>query len=359
MNRMPRSSSSLGGPSSVDALSGSGRRSAATSSSSVSIVSWASFLLVPITPLGPRLIGPRRTGPGPARSPSPITRPRSLGMTPDWALVGGNAVDARFPGSRWNAGPSRTRSSRWWRWCGPGRSRDFVHVELVDADDDPVPPCRRPGSRAGVRGTRELDPLLACPAGSGPEDPVRLSMFLRLSVVGGIRFEERAGRCIEGRTATGSTITSASVSSPSSQHLAGGGGAAPVRGRAGRARGPPRCRWTTASDLDRVVGGIGALELVAQQPHRGDVGGDVAVADHDDALAGEVEIVVARSRDGRCTRRRTRWPGCDPGSSSPGIPSLRSGGRRHRPRIGRVGSSPQARSRGRRRCRPATLPKNR
>ena len=45
--------------------------------------------------------------------------------------------------------------------------------------------------------------------------------------------------------------------------------------------------------LDRVVGGVGALQLVAGQgQHAGDVGGDVAVADHDDPLAGEVVAVV-------------------------------------------------------------------
>ena len=54
--------------------------------------------------------------------------------------------------------------------------------------------------------------------------------------------------------------------------------------------------------LDRVVGGVGALQLLARQgEHAGDVGGDVAVADHDHALAGEVELVRRRSRGGRCT----------------------------------------------------------
>ena len=63
--------------------------------------------------------------------------------------------------------------------------------------------------------------------------------------------------------------------------------------------GPRRPRTTisrmplSAIGLDRVVGGVGLLELVARQgEHPRDVGGDVAVADHDGALAGEVELVV-------------------------------------------------------------------
>ena len=45
--------------------------------------------------------------------------------------------------------------------------------------------------------------------------------------------------------------------------------------------------------LDRVVGGVGLAQLVVgQRQHPGDVHRDVAVADHDRALAGEVELVV-------------------------------------------------------------------
>ena len=45
--------------------------------------------------------------------------------------------------------------------------------------------------------------------------------------------------------------------------------------------------------IDRVLGGVGGLELLAREgEHPGDVGGDVAVADHDDALAGEVVLAV-------------------------------------------------------------------
>jgi hypothetical protein len=46
-----------------------------------------------------------------------------------------------------------------------------------------------------------------------------------------------------------------------------------------------------------VVGGVGALQLLARQrQHAGNVGGDVAVADHDDALAAEVVSVVGEVR---------------------------------------------------------------
>ncbi len=45
--------------------------------------------------------------------------------------------------------------------------------------------------------------------------------------------------------------------------------------------------------LDRVVRGIGCMQLaVGEGEHPGDVGGDVAVADHDDALRSQVELVV-------------------------------------------------------------------
>ena len=49
--------------------------------------------------------------------------------------------------------------------------------------------------------------------------------------------------------------------------------------------------------LDRVVGGVGDLELLARQhEHARDVHGHVAVADHHGALAGEVELEVAEVR---------------------------------------------------------------
>ena len=42
-----------------------------------------------------------------------------------------------------------------------------------------------------------------------------------------------------------------------------------------------------------MVGGVGLLELLAGEgEHPGDVGGDVAVADHHDALAVEVELAL-------------------------------------------------------------------
>ena len=45
--------------------------------------------------------------------------------------------------------------------------------------------------------------------------------------------------------------------------------------------------------LDRVVGGVGLAQLVVgQRQHPGDVHRHVAVADHDGALAGEVELLV-------------------------------------------------------------------
>ena len=45
--------------------------------------------------------------------------------------------------------------------------------------------------------------------------------------------------------------------------------------------------------FDRVVGGVGGRQLAARQDqHPGDVGGDVAVADHHDPLAAEIELVT-------------------------------------------------------------------
>ena len=45
--------------------------------------------------------------------------------------------------------------------------------------------------------------------------------------------------------------------------------------------------------LDRRLGGVGRRELLlGQREHARDVHGDVAVADHDGALAGEVELEI-------------------------------------------------------------------
>ena len=83
---------------------------------------------------------------------------------------------------------------------------------------------------------------------------------------------------------------SASVSSPSSR----------TSGLVNAAwAGPRRPRTTISSTPDSASGSIAwsavsvALELGAGEgQHPGDVGGDVAVADHDHALGGEVEVVV-------------------------------------------------------------------
>ena len=83
---------------------------------------------------------------------------------------------------------------------------------------------------------------------------------------------------------------SASVSSPSSRTSG-------LRER--RLRGTSATQHDDLLDpgvgerLDRVVRGIGCLQLpVGEGEHPGDVGGDVAVADHDDALRSQVELVV-------------------------------------------------------------------
>ena len=88
----------------------------------------------------------------------------------------------------------------------------------------------------------------------------------------------------------GSMTMSASIISPSSR----------TSGLVNAAcAGPRRPRTTISSIPDSASASIAwsavsvILELAAgQRQHPGDVGGDVAVADHDGALAGEVELVV-------------------------------------------------------------------
>ncbi|CKR51257.1 Uncharacterised protein [Mycobacterium tuberculosis] len=50
-------------------------------------MSWASFLLVPITPVGPRLIHPTTYSLG-----LPLIRPPTLGMVPLWSSNGSPGV---------------------------------------------------------------------------------------------------------------------------------------------------------------------------------------------------------------------------------------------------------------------------
>ena len=71
-------------------LAGSGTRPASRSSKIESTVSWASFLLVPITPLGPRLIQPTAYWPGDLLA--------GLGVEHAAALVGDRRRGARRTG---------------------------------------------------------------------------------------------------------------------------------------------------------------------------------------------------------------------------------------------------------------------
>ena len=65
-------------------------------------------------------------------------------------------------------------------------------------------------------------------------------------------------------------------------------------GRAAAAEDDDLADPLRVEQLDRVVGGVGLAQLVVgQRQHPGDVHRDVAVADHDRALAGEVELLVA------------------------------------------------------------------
>ena len=64
----------------------------------------------------------------------------------------------------------------------------------------------------------------------------------------------------------------------------------------------------TRERVERVIGdvGRGRAPPASSGEHSRHVDRDVAVADHDRPLAGEVELEVLRSRGGRCTRPRTR-----------------------------------------------------
>ena len=97
-----------------------------------------------------------------------------------------------------------------------------------------------------------------------------------------------------------------------------------------------------AQGLQRVIGDIGLGELGdVHGQHPGHVERDVAVADDDRALAGQVEARDRRSPGGRCTRPRTRWRrGCRAGPR----PGCRVCGRwRRRPRRSPRGGWPSAR----------------
>ena len=193
----------------------------------------------------------------------------------------------RCRGSRSTAAPSRIRSSRSRRWPGPGRLRNRrPRARLTAATIRSTRPS--PWISSGVRRNRSST-RFGLPPGSRSENSVKLSRFLRL-VASAASESRKAAEVSSAATAARSTKTSASVSSPSSR----------TSGFVNAAwAGPRRPRIRTSRTLESASASIayGAVSVhssssTGENEHPGDVGGDVAVADHDDALAAEVELAV-------------------------------------------------------------------
>ena len=153
-------------------------RPASTSSSRLSTVSWASFLLVPITPDGPRLIQPTAYWPGTCSPLSgSVTRPPSLGITPRRSSNGTPVQPDALVADRARR-RGRTRSSRA-RRCRARGSRRTRPGRARCGRRRSARPCRRPGSRRASAGSAARS---ACglPSGSRCENSVKISTFLRV-----------------------------------------------------------------------------------------------------------------------------------------------------------------------------------
>ena len=271
------------------AVAGAGRpRAGSRSSKRWSTVSWASFLLVPITPLGPRLIQPTAYWPS---TWSPVS-----GSSDAAALVADDAAvarrtgrpRARCPCSRSSGRRGRTRSSRA-RRCRAARMRaGLVAMQLVAADDDPLDlavalDLDRRAEEA------QHDPPAACPRARAAANSVKISTFLR--AVMSASSDSRYSRLSVVELAVGGVDDDVGVDHLA--QLADLGVREGGLGRAAAAEDDDLLDAAVGEGVDRVLGGVGLLELLAvEAEHPGDVGGDVAVADHDGALAGEVELVV-------------------------------------------------------------------
>ena len=186
-----------------------------------------------------------------------------------------------------------------------------LHRRDEEAQHDPAPLARAARARSIRSGSPRSSSAVVCAAS--------LSMNA---------FESGSSS-----TSPGSTNTSASVMSPSSSSSGFVNAAC---------AGPAAAEHHDLLDvrlgehLERVVGDVGRGQLLAREgEHARHVRGHVAVAHHDRALGGEVELEVAVVRDGRCTRPRTRWP-----------PSCRAGPRPGCPCGGRSGRRPRRSPRG-------------
>ncbi len=182
---------------------------------------------------------------------------------------------------------------------------------------------RRPARRADAAGeSRKRSTIRLSPAGGRAGRVVAQD----LDVAPGGQCRRAGSATASARSSSAaSTITSASASSPSSSSSGFVKAAC---------AGPRRPTTTTSRTLLRAstssawsAVSVGASSLRGEHEHARDVEGDVAVADHHRALGREPE-----------SSSRSVWSGwplyqptnsvaaCEPGSSSPGIPSGRSDG---------------------------------
>ena len=172
------------------------------SSSSRSTVSVASFLFVPITPLGPRLIQPAQY----SRPPPTLGRPRSGSGRPRTGLPA-----ARPPGSRRSGRRSRTGSSRA-RRSAPREIRPASSATSAVAHDLDRLDAVLAEDRNRRDAEAQTDRASARPAGARAAYSRSTSTFRRAFV----SVSSAASLAGSSSRSAGSTITSASASSPSS-----------------------------------------------------------------------------------------------------------------------------------------------
>ena len=168
----------------------------------------------------------------------------------------------------------------------------LVGDQLVAHDAHALDALGRRGSRPARRGSA------ARRAGRGRRGARRRTRVTISTLSRAVRSASslcsQAALAASSSTSAGSTITSAS--SARRARAAPGSCRRPAPGRGDRAPRPPRCRSSASASSAWSAMSVTASSSRVQDEHPRHVDRDVAVADHDGALGGEVELVVHRVR---------------------------------------------------------------
>ena len=259
----------------------------------------ASFLFVPITPVGPRLIHPAQYTPATAAAVRSERRDRrrsgSCRCARRTERPAARRLDSRRCGTRPRTGSPRARPSRPpERFRRPSGSSRLRATSTASTRSSPWIATGEARNRSRM--------AFGLPSGSRPAKSAEDLHVALHDVRGGLelglagRIEVELGRVDERRRRRRDRPSSPSSSSV---HAA--------------CTGPRRPRTTISrmpdgdDRLDRRVGRVGGRELLGgQREHARDVERDVPVPDHDRPLVRTGRRRAAGSRGGRCTRRRAR-----------------------------------------------------